>query len=78
VQLDRVGGHSRLAVRNVEEPDPVMFALPLRSVKWLDRALAIFPFFGELEAPLQVASGNSTIIVSVAPAGLQVSCDVVE
>ena len=28
-----------------------------------ERALAIFPFFGELEAPLQVVSGNSTIIV---------------
>ena len=28
-----------------------------------ERALAIFPLFGELEAPLQVGSGNSTIIV---------------
>ena len=28
-----------------------------------ERALAIFAFFGELDAPLQVVSGNSTIIV---------------
>jgi hypothetical protein len=28
-----------------------------------ERALAIFAFFGELEAPLQLVSGNSTIIV---------------
>jgi hypothetical protein len=28
-----------------------------------ERALAIFAFFGELRAPLQVVSGNSTIIV---------------
>jgi hypothetical protein len=28
-----------------------------------ERPLAILPFFGELEAPSQVGSGNSTIIV---------------
>ena len=35
MELDRVRRNSRLAVRNVEETDPVTVAPPLRSVKWL-------------------------------------------
>jgi hypothetical protein len=38
-----------------------------------ERALAIFAFFGELEAPLQVVSGNSTIIVLAGALGTAIT-----
>src|SRR5258708_1512869 len=59
-----------------KNPTPVTVAVPFRSAKSLDgpgtephalvrseRAFAICDFLGELDAPLQLVSGNSTIIV---------------
>jgi hypothetical protein len=79
VKLDVVRGNPglRRAVLHVEEPDAGSRSpFPFRSAKSLDGpgtephalvsadlALAICDFFGELDAPLQVVSGNSTIMV---------------
>ena len=38
-----------------------------------ERVLAIFALFGELEAPLQVVSGNSTIIVFAGEPGTEIT-----
>jgi hypothetical protein len=74
MKLDRVRSHPHLAVRDVEEADSghrrpaTEFGEAAGGGLTAgrddrERALLIFAFFGELEAPLQVVSGNSTIIV---------------
>jgi hypothetical protein len=86
MELDVVRGNPglRRPMLYVEEPDARDRCVPFKSAKSLDggwpqawaiaeRARLICAFFAELRAPLQLVSGNSTIIVLAGELGTPIT-----